>query len=99
MLRGNYAGKTLGSGTDMFKFWDERRAGTIGKEEWQGIEGGIARSYGHCMTMGTASTMTVIAEAMGLSLPVHHQFLRLMPIISACQRNAVAALSRWCGTI
>ena len=69
MLRGNYAGKTLGSGTDMFKFWDERRAGTIGKEEWQGIEGGIARSYGHCMTMGTASTMTVIAEAMGLSLP------------------------------
>ena len=69
MLRGNYAGKTLGSGTDMFKFWDERRAGTIGKEEWQGIEGGIARSYGHCMTMGTASTMTVIAEAMGLTLP------------------------------
>jgi len=69
MLRGNYAGKTLGSGTDMVKFWDERRAGTIGKVEWQGIEGGIARSYGHCMTMGTASTMTVIAEAMGLSLP------------------------------
>lgn len=69
MLRGNYAGMTLGSGTDMFKFWDERRAGTIGKEEWEGIEGGIARSYGHCMTMGTASTMTVIAEAMGLTLP------------------------------
>jgi len=69
MLRGNYAGKFLGSGTDMFKFWDERRAGTIGKEEWQGIEGGIARSYGHCMTMGTASTMTIIAETMGLTLP------------------------------
>src|SRR5690606_2591551 len=45
------------------------RAGTVSKEEWQGIEGGIARSYGHCMTMGTASTMTAIAEAMGLTLP------------------------------
>jgi dihydroxy-acid dehydratase len=69
MLRGHYAGKVLGSGTDGFKYWDERRAGTIGKEEWLGIEGGIARSYGHCMTMGTASTMTAIAEAMGLCLP------------------------------
>jgi dihydroxy-acid dehydratase len=69
MLRGNYAGKTLGSGTDGFKFWDERRAGTITKDQWTGIEGGIARSYGHCMTMGTASTMTAIAEAMGLTLP------------------------------
>ncbi|WP_343117263.1 L-arabinonate dehydratase [Ostreiculturibacter nitratireducens] len=69
MLRGNYAGKVLGSGTDGFKYWDERRAGTIGKEEWKGIEGGIARSYGHCMTMGTASTMTAIAEGLGLCLP------------------------------
>ncbi len=69
MLRGNYAGKVLGSGTDGFKYWDERRAGTISKEEWQGIEGGIARSYGHCMTMGTASTMTAIAEGFGLCLP------------------------------
>ncbi len=69
MLRGNYAGRYLGSGTDMFKYWDERRAGTITQKEWQGMEAGIARSYGHCMTMGTASTMTAIAEAMGLSLP------------------------------
>ncbi len=69
MLRGNYAGQALGSGTDVWKYWDERRAGTIDKEQWQGIEGGIARSYGHCMTMGTASTMTAIAEAMGLTLP------------------------------
>jgi dihydroxy-acid dehydratase len=69
MLRGNYAGKYLGSGTDMFKYWDERRAGNVTKEEWMGMEAGIARSYGHCMTMGTASTMTAIAEAMGLSLP------------------------------
>ena len=69
MLRGNYAGQALGSGTDVWKYWDERRAGTIDKEQWQGIEGGIARSYGHCMTMGTASTMTAIAEGMGLTLP------------------------------
>ncbi|MGJ8583189.1 MAG: L-arabinonate dehydratase [Marinosulfonomonas sp.] len=69
MLRGNYAGRILGSGTDVFKYWDERRAGTIDKKEWQGIEGGIARSYGHCMTMGTASTMTAIAEGFGLCLP------------------------------
>ena len=69
MLRGNYAGKQLGSGSDAWKFWDERRAGNISDKEWVGIEGGIARSYGHCMTMGTASTMTAIAEAMGLILP------------------------------
>ncbi|PCI86864.1 MAG: dihydroxy-acid dehydratase [Hyphomicrobiales bacterium] len=69
MLRGNYAGKVLGSGTDGFKYWDERRAGTITQKEWQGIEGGIARSYGHCMTMGTASTMTAIAEGFGFCLP------------------------------
>ncbi len=69
MLRGNYRGEVLGSGTDAFKYWDERRAGTISKEQWAGVEGGIARSYGHCMTMGTASTMTAIAEAMGLTLP------------------------------
>ncbi len=93
MLRGNYAGKALGSGTDVWKYWDERRAGTIGKEEWQGIEGGIARSYGHCMTMGTASTMTAIAEGMGLTLPgassipapdSNHQRMS-----SACGRRAV----------
>ena len=69
MLRGNWRGEVLGSGTDAFKYWDERRAGTISQQQWAGIEGGIARSYGHCMTMGTASTMTAIAEAMGLSLP------------------------------
>jgi dihydroxy-acid dehydratase len=69
MLRGNWKGKTLGSGSDAWKFWDERRAGNISEAEWQEIEGGIARSYGHCMTMGTASTMTAIAEALGMTLP------------------------------
>ncbi|MFW2542538.1 L-arabinonate dehydratase [Primorskyibacter sp. 2E107] len=69
MLRGNYAGQKLGSGTDVWKYWDERRAGTIGKEEWMGVQGGIARSYGTCMTMGTASTMMSIADGWGLTLP------------------------------
>ncbi|MFJ6325964.1 MULTISPECIES: L-arabinonate dehydratase [unclassified Rhizobium] len=68
MLRGNYRGEYLGSGSDAWKFWDERRAGTISEKEWVDVEAGIARSYGHCMTMGTASTMTAIAEALGLTL-------------------------------
>jgi dihydroxy-acid dehydratase len=69
MLRGNWAGKTLGSGSDSFKYWEELRAGTITEEDWQGVEAGIARSHGTCMTMGTASTMTAVAEAVGMSLP------------------------------
>lgn len=69
MLRGHYAGRILGSGSDVWKYWDERRAGNITDEEWVGIQGGIARSVGTCMTMGTASTMTAISDAMGLTLP------------------------------
>jgi dihydroxy-acid dehydratase len=69
MLRGNWQGKILGSGSDSWKYWDELRAGKITDQDWLGVEGGIARSYGTCMTMGTASTMTAIAEAVGLVLP------------------------------
>ncbi|WP_421953266.1 L-arabinonate dehydratase [Pelagibacterium sp.] len=69
MLRGNYAGKSLGSGSDAWKYWDERRAGNVNDEQWRGVQGGIARSAGVCMTMGTASTMTAITDAMGLTLP------------------------------
>jgi len=69
MLRGNYKGKYLGSGSDGWKYWDELRAGNITEDDWAEVESGIARSYGHCMTMGTASTMTAIAEAIGLCLP------------------------------
>ena len=69
MLRGNWKGKVLGSGSDAWKLWDERRAGNITRQDWTEVEGGIARSYGTCMTMGTASTMTAIAEAIGLTLP------------------------------
>jgi dihydroxy-acid dehydratase len=69
MLRGNFRGEALGSGSDAWKYWDELRAGTVTEEDWAAVEGGIARSYGHCMTMGTASTMTAVAEALGLTLP------------------------------
>ncbi len=69
MLRGHWNGHTLGSGSDTWKFWDELRAGTITEQDWQGVEDGIARSWGTCMTMGTASTMTSAVEALGLALP------------------------------
>jgi dihydroxy-acid dehydratase len=69
MLRGDFRGGFLGSGSDTWKYWAELRAGNITREDWAGVEQGIARSPGHCMTMGTASTMTSAAEAMGLTLP------------------------------
>ena len=69
MLRGNWKGGVLGSGSDSFKFWDERRAGKITPLQWSEIEGGIARSAGTCMVMGTAATMMGIAEALGMALP------------------------------
>ncbi len=69
MLRGNWQGKILGSGSDTWKYWDEKRAGNITEEDWQEIEAGIARSFGTCMTMGTAATMMAIAEALGLVMP------------------------------
>jgi len=69
MLRGNWRGQILGSGADVMKYWADRRAGIIDREAWIEIEEGIARSAGTCMTMGTASTMTSVAEVLGLSLP------------------------------
>ena len=69
MLRGNWHGEILGSGSDVSKYWAERRAGNIDLQTWTQIEDGIARSAGTCMTMGTASTMTSVAEVLGFSLP------------------------------
>src|SRR5437016_1551750 len=69
MLRGNWNGRVLGSGTDTWKYAAELKAGKITNMEWKGIETPIARSAGHCMRMGTASTMTSAAEALGLTLP------------------------------
>ena len=69
MLRGNWHGQILGSGSDVTKYWSERRAGNIDLQAWTQIEDGIARSAGTCMTMGTASTMTSLTEVLGFSLP------------------------------
>ena len=69
MLRGHWRGKTLGSGSDVWKYWAEKRAGNIDDKAWGEIEDGIARSFGTCMTMGTASTMASAVEALGLTLP------------------------------
>jgi dihydroxy-acid dehydratase len=69
MLRGNWNGQVLGSGSDVWKYWAEKCAGNISDCEWSEMEDGIARSPGHCMTMGTASTMTALAETLGLTLP------------------------------
>ena len=69
MLRGDYKGSVLGSGSDTWKYWAELRAGNITEDDWQEVEDGIARSPGTCMTMGTASTMTSATETLGLTLP------------------------------
>ena len=69
MLRGNYAGKVLGSGSDTWKYWADKQAGIVSEDEWRAVEGGIARSFGTCMTMGTAATMMSLAEALGMTLP------------------------------
>ena len=69
MLRGNWHGKALGSGSDVWKYWDERRAGNITDKDWSEMEVGVARSYGVCMTMGTAATMTALADTLGMTLP------------------------------
>jgi dihydroxy-acid dehydratase len=87
MLSGNYRGQRVGSGTDMWKFWDDARAGLIGDCELADLESGIARSPGHCMTMGTASTMTSAAEALGMTMP---GAASIPAVDSAHYRNAVA---------
>ncbi|MFI1171921.1 L-arabinonate dehydratase [Streptomyces melanogenes] len=69
MLPGHWRDQVLGSGTDMWKYWDDRRAGLLGDCELAELESGLARSPGHCMTMGTASTLTAAAEALGVTVP------------------------------
>jgi L-arabonate dehydrase len=69
MLAGEWRGQRLGSGTDGKKLFDQFRTGRITEEEWCEIEGCIARTAGHCTVMGTASTMTSLAEALGMTLP------------------------------
>jgi dihydroxy-acid dehydratase len=90
MLRGHWRDQVLGSGTDMWKYWDDRRAGLIGDAEMSEIEAGLARSPGTCMTMGTASTMTSAVEAMGLSLPG----AAAIPAVDSAHHRMAAASGR-----
>jgi dihydroxy-acid dehydratase len=69
MLAGTWRDRKLGSGTDGRKLFDMFRSGRLSEEEWSEIEGSIARTSGHCTVMGTASTMTSLAEALGMTLP------------------------------
>ena len=93
MLAGRYRNERLGSGTDVWKYWDERQAGCLDDCVWRHLEEGIARSAGTCMTMGTASTMAAIAETLGMTLsgaatiPAAHSTHARMA--SACGRRAV----------
>src|SRR6201988_4658742 len=90
MLRGNWRGNALGSGSDVWKYWAELRAGTITENDWEEIEHGIARSPGHCMTMGTASTMTSAAEALGMTLPG----MASIPAVDSAHHRMAAASGR-----
>jgi len=90
MLRGNWNGQVLGSGSDVWKYWAEKCAGNVTDAEWNEMEDGIARSPGHCMTMGTASTMTSIAEAMGMTLPGASS----IPAVDANHQRMAAACGR-----
>jgi dihydroxy-acid dehydratase len=91
MLTGHWHGESLGSGTDMWRYWDEKRAGTISEAEWETLESAMARSPGQCMTMGTASTMTSAAESLGLTLPGASS---IPAVDSAHHRMAAASGSR-----
>ena len=66
---GRWRGQPVGSGTDLWRYWDAYRAGDLSDEEWQALEASYSASYGTCNTMGTASTMAVISEALGMMLP------------------------------
>ncbi|MBL9116145.1 MAG: dihydroxy-acid dehydratase [Verrucomicrobiaceae bacterium] len=90
MIRGNWRGETLGSGSDVWKYWDEKRAGNLCGDAWAEIEDGIARSAGHCMTMGTASTMTSMAEVLGLTLPGASS----IPAVDSAHNRMAAAAGR-----
>jgi dihydroxy-acid dehydratase len=90
MLRGNWRGQPVGSGTDVWRLWAERQAGEVDDCAWRELEDGIARSPGHCMTMGTASTMTAAVDALGLTLPGASS----IPAVDAAHGRMAAACGR-----
>ncbi|TCT02321.1 IlvD/Edd family dehydratase [Paralcaligenes ureilyticus] len=88
MLSGKFRGRELGSGTDVWKMSEEVRAGQMSQEEFFEAESCMHRSHGHCMTMGTASTMASMVEALGMSLPGN----AAIPAVDA-RRNLLARAS------
>lgn len=88
MLNGKWKGKDIGSGTDVWKFSEAVRAGEMTLQDFMAAESGMSRSKGVCMTMGTASTMASLVEAMGLSLPTN----AALPAVDA-RRMALAHLT------
>ena len=88
MLNGKWQGQDIGSGTDVWKFSEAVRAGDMSLSDFMAAESGMSRSKGVCMTMGTASTMSCLVEAMGLSLPTNGA----LPAVDA-RRMALAHLT------
>ena len=88
MLNGKWQGKDIGSGTDVWKFSEAVRAGDMSLSDFMAAESGMSRAKGVCMTMGTASTMSSLVEAMGLSLPTNGA----LPAVDA-RRTALAHLT------
>ena len=88
MLNGKYKGQDIGSGTDVWRFSEDVRAGDMTLQDFMSAETGMSRSSGVCMTMGTASTMACLVEGMGLSLPTN----AALPAVDA-RRMALAHMS------
>jgi dihydroxy-acid dehydratase len=85
MLNGQYCGQAIGSGTDVWRFSEEVRAGSMSVQQFMDAEASMSRSAGHCMVMGTASTMASMVEALGLGLP----FNGTLPAVDS-RRHALA---------
>ncbi|MER5768391.1 L-arabinonate dehydratase [Streptomyces sp. NPDC001985] len=90
MLPGHWRDEILGSGTDMWKYWDDRRAGLIGDAELAELENGLARSPGTCMTMGTAATLMAAAEVLGVTVPGASS----IPAVDSAHERMAAASGR-----
>lgn len=88
MLNGKWKGQDIGSGTDVWKFSEQVRAGEMTLQDFMNAESGMSRSKGVCMTMGTASTMASLVEAMGMSLPTN----AALPAVDA-RRMALAHMT------
>ena len=88
MLNGKYRGRDIGSGTDVWKFSEAVRAGEMTLKDFMAAESGMSRSAGVCMTMGTASTMSSLVEALGMSLPTNGA----LPAVDA-RRKALAHMT------